>query len=85
VGRSCAALLDAYDPTGLAPEWNEDNNHWFSLRSEVEDGGGNVSWANNTATVSMYGVTVDFKSVMLVSSFVMAKHLCEQILFTVQL
>ncbi len=51
------------DPWGLAPGWNESNDHWFALRYEIEDAGGSVSWNGNTrtATASVYGVSVDFK------------------------
>ena len=52
------------DPSGLAPKWNEADNHWFALRHEVIDGGGTYSWNrfSSTATVSMYGVTVRFQN-----------------------
>ena len=50
------------DPWGLFG-WNEDDDHMFELRREVEDAGGSVSWNayTSTATVSIYGVTVSFR------------------------
>ena len=51
------------DPWGLAFKWNEDDNHVFDLKFEVEDSGGTYTWneKTKTATVSIYGVTMDFR------------------------
>ena len=47
------------DPLGLF-SWNEADDHWFSLRQEVRDAGGTMSWNGSTASVSIWGVAVNF-------------------------
>jgi len=49
-------------PITSAPMWNEDNGEWFELKSAVESAGGKYSGNvdNSRATVSIYGLTINF-------------------------
>jgi len=49
------------DPTGLFA-WNEANDHWFNIQSEVWGAGGSIDFHNGFINVSIFGVTVRFYS-----------------------
>jgi len=49
------------DPTGLFA-WNEANDHWFNIQSEVWGAGGSIDFHNGFINVSVFGVNVRFDS-----------------------